>query len=108
MIMSSDLIIAASTSTFSMTPVNLGVPYNLVGIHNLTRDAGFHIVKELIFTALPITAHARWRSVFSITWWTPTNWRILPCRWHTTSPRKHRWRSRSLRKSCACLAKRTP
>ena len=41
---------------FSMTPVNLGVPYNLVGIHNLTRDAGFHIVKELIFTALPITA----------------------------------------------------
>ncbi|EES7373306.1 TPA: methylmalonyl-CoA decarboxylase [Escherichia coli] len=34
MIMSSDLIIAASTSTFSMTPVNLGVPYNLVGIHN--------------------------------------------------------------------------
>ncbi|EER4388762.1 TPA: methylmalonyl-CoA decarboxylase [Escherichia coli] len=34
MIMSSDLIIAASTSTFSMTPVNLGVPYNLVGILN--------------------------------------------------------------------------
>ena len=56
MIMSSDLIIAASTSTFSMTPVNLGVPYNLVGIHNLTRDAGFHIVKEPIFTASPITA----------------------------------------------------
>ncbi|EFY1195811.1 methylmalonyl-CoA decarboxylase [Shigella sonnei] len=56
MIMSSDLIIAASTSTFSMMPVNLGVPYNLVGIHNLTRDAGFHIVKELIFTASPITA----------------------------------------------------
>lgn len=27
-----------------------------MGIHNLTRDAGFHIVKELIFTALPITA----------------------------------------------------
>ncbi|MFV2519458.1 enoyl-CoA hydratase-related protein, partial [Escherichia coli] len=56
MIMSSDLIIAASTSTFSMTPVHLGVPYNLVGIHNLTRDAGFHIVTELIFTASPITA----------------------------------------------------
>lgn len=56
MIMSSDLIITASSSTFSMTPVNLGVPYNLVGIHNLTRDAGFHIVKELIFTAAPITA----------------------------------------------------
>ncbi len=57
MIMSSDLIIAASTSTFSMTPVNLGVPYNL-GRHSQpdSRDAGFHIVKELIFTASPITA----------------------------------------------------
>lgn len=31
MIMSSDLIIAAETSTFSMTPVNLGVPYNFGG-----------------------------------------------------------------------------
>ena len=51
MIMSSDLIIAASSSTFCR-----GVPYTLVGIHNLTRDAGFHIVKELIFTASPITA----------------------------------------------------
>ncbi len=32
-----------------MTPVNLGVPYNLVGIHNLTRDAGFHIVERADF-----------------------------------------------------------
>lgn len=56
LIMSSDMIIAASTSTFSMTPVNLGVPYNLVGIHNLTRDAGFHVVKEMIFTAAPLSA----------------------------------------------------
>ncbi|EDS5051787.1 methylmalonyl-CoA decarboxylase [Salmonella enterica] len=39
MIMSSDLIIAASTSTFSMTPVNLGVPYNLVGILNHVVEA---------------------------------------------------------------------
>ena len=56
LIMSSDIIIASDKSTFSMTPVNLGVPYNLVGIHNLTRDAGFHIVKEMIFTAAPISA----------------------------------------------------
>ncbi|TKI07776.1 methylmalonyl-CoA decarboxylase [Martelella alba] len=56
LIMSSDIIISSNKSTFSMTPVNLGVPYNLVGIHNLTRDAGFHIVKEMIFTALPISA----------------------------------------------------
>ncbi len=46
MIMSSDLIIAASTSTFSMTPVNLGVPYNLVGIHNLTATRASTLSKN--------------------------------------------------------------
>lgn len=56
MIMSSDIIIASSTATFSMTPVNLGVPYNLVGIHNITRDAGLHLIKEMIFTASAVTA----------------------------------------------------
>lgn len=55
MIMSSDLIIAASTSTFSMTPVNLGVPYNLVGIHNLTRR-GLPHCQRADFYRLPITA----------------------------------------------------
>jgi len=56
MVMSTDIIIAANTSTFAMTPVNLGVAYDLVGIHNLTRDAGFHIIKEMLFTAAPISA----------------------------------------------------
>lgn len=56
MIMSCDIITASNTSQFSMTPVNLGVPYDLVGIHNLIRDAGFHIIKEMIFTAKPISA----------------------------------------------------
>jgi methylmalonyl-CoA decarboxylase len=107
MIMSSDLIIAAETSTFSMTPVNLGVPYNLVGIHNLTRDAGFHIVKELILPPHLSPLSARWRSGSS-TMWFPTNWRISLCKWRTTSRRKRRWRSPSLKKSCACWVKRTP
>lgn len=56
MVMSTDIVIASEHSTFAITPVNLGVPYNVVGIHNLIRDAGMHIMKELIFTATPITA----------------------------------------------------
>ena len=94
MIMSSDLIIAASTSTFSMTPVNLGVPYNLVGIHNLTRDAGFHIVKELILPLRQSQPNARWLLAFSTTLLTSTSWKISPYKWLTTFPKKHRWRLR--------------
>lgn len=55
-IMSADIVVASEQSTFAMTPVNLGVPYNVVGIHNLIRDAGIHVMKELIFTATPISA----------------------------------------------------
>jgi methylmalonyl-CoA decarboxylase len=49
-------VISSNKSTFAMTPVNLGVPYNVVGIHNLIRDAGLHVMKEVIFTAIPISA----------------------------------------------------
>lgn len=56
MIMSADIVISSDKSTFAMTPVNLGVPYNVVGIHNLIRDAGLHVMKEVIFTATPISA----------------------------------------------------
>lgn len=56
LIMSTDIVIASDKSTFAMTPVNLGVPYNVVGIHNLIRDAGLHVMKEVIFTANPINA----------------------------------------------------
>jgi methylmalonyl-CoA decarboxylase len=56
LIMSTDIVIASDKSTFAMTPVNLGVPYNIAGIHNLIRDAGLHVMKEVLFTANPISA----------------------------------------------------
>lgn len=56
LIMSTDIVIASDKSTFAMTPVNLGVPYNIVGIHNMIRDAGLHLMKEVIFTARPFDA----------------------------------------------------
>lgn len=91
-----------------MTPVNLGVPYNTVGIHNLTRDAGFHIVKELIFTASPITAQ-RAMAVGILNHVVPTEELedfTLQMAHHISE--KRRWQSPSSKKNCACWAKHTP
>jgi len=56
MTMSTDIVISSDKCTFAFTPVNLGVPYNMVGIHNIIRDTGLHVIKEMIFTAKPISA----------------------------------------------------
>jgi methylmalonyl-CoA decarboxylase len=51
-----DLIVAASNSTFAITPAKLGVPYNLYGTLNLVKVAGIHLLKEMLFTAQPVSA----------------------------------------------------
>lgn len=55
-VMSCDLITAASESTFAFTPARLGVPYNLSGMLNLMKVADIHLVKEMLFTAQPVCA----------------------------------------------------
>jgi methylmalonyl-CoA decarboxylase len=50
-----DLIIAASSSTFAITPAKVGVPYNLYGTLNLIKVAGIHLLKEMLFTAEPFS-----------------------------------------------------
>lgn len=50
-----DLIIASSQSTFAITPAKLGVPYNLYGTLNLVKVAGIHLLKEMLFTAEPVS-----------------------------------------------------
>lgn len=56
LVMSCDMIFAADTSAFAMTPANLGVAYDIVGIHNLIHDCSLHVIKEMLFTAKPISA----------------------------------------------------
>ncbi|MEI7743199.1 MAG: methylmalonyl-CoA decarboxylase [Chloroflexota bacterium] len=56
LVLSCDLIVAASESTFAITPARLGVPYNLSGTLNLMKVADMHFVKEMLFTARPIPA----------------------------------------------------
>jgi methylmalonyl-CoA decarboxylase len=51
-----DLIVAAPSTTFAVTPAKLGVPYNVSGMMTFLNAANIRIVKELTFTAKPLSA----------------------------------------------------
>jgi methylmalonyl-CoA decarboxylase len=51
-----DIVIAAETATFAVTPARLGVPYNVTGMMTFMSAASLRVVKELAFTAEPIGA----------------------------------------------------
>ena len=56
LVMSCDLIVAASDATFAITPAKLGIPYNLSGILNFMNGADIHFIEEMLFTAEPVPA----------------------------------------------------
>jgi len=51
-----DLIVAAPTASFAVTPARLGVPYNVSGMLTFMNACPLRIVKEMVFTAKPISA----------------------------------------------------
>ena len=51
-----DLIIAAPSATFAVTPAKLGVPYNVSGMLTFLNATSMRIVKEMAFTAMPVSA----------------------------------------------------
>lgn len=51
-----DLIVAAPSATFAITPAKLGVPYNISGMLTFLNAASPRIAKEMAFTARPIPA----------------------------------------------------
>lgn len=51
-----DLIVASPTSTFAVTPARLGVPYNVSGVLTFFNAAPYRLVKEMAFTAKPVSA----------------------------------------------------
>jgi methylmalonyl-CoA decarboxylase len=55
-VLACDIIIATPESTFAVTPAKLGVPYNVSGMMTFMSAASLRIVKELAFTAAPISA----------------------------------------------------
>lgn len=56
LVLGCDLIIAGDDTTFAMTSSKMGVPYNVSGALNFIKVAGLHILKEMLFTAEPVSA----------------------------------------------------
>jgi enoyl-CoA hydratase/carnithine racemase len=55
-VLACDIIIAAPDATFAVTPARLGVPYNVSGMMTFMSAASLRLVKELAFTAAPMSA----------------------------------------------------
>ncbi|MGE3993452.1 methylmalonyl-CoA decarboxylase [Pseudorhodoplanes sp.] len=51
-----DLIIASPAATFAVTPARLGVPYNVSGMLTFMNACTLRILKEMVFTAKPLSA----------------------------------------------------
>jgi methylmalonyl-CoA decarboxylase len=51
-----DILVGTPDVTFAITPAKIGVPYNPTGILHFINLAGMSLVKEMFFTARPITA----------------------------------------------------
>lgn len=51
-----DILIGAPNVTFAITPAKIGVPYNSNGILHFINMLGMSAVKEMFFTAKPISA----------------------------------------------------
>lgn len=56
MAMACDIVIAAQSTTFAITPAKLGVPYNINGLSTFMQVINPHLLNELLFTAQPLSA----------------------------------------------------
>jgi methylmalonyl-CoA decarboxylase len=56
LVMTCDLIVAAEETTLAITPAKLGLPYNISGILNFMKVADIAFIKEMLFTAQPVSA----------------------------------------------------
>jgi methylmalonyl-CoA decarboxylase len=51
-----DIVIGDETCQFAITPANLGLPFNTVGLLDFMRRLPLNLVKEMFFTAAPVKA----------------------------------------------------
>lgn len=56
LVMNCDIVIGDENSSFAITPTNLGLPYNTTGLLQFMRRVPLNFVKEMFFTAAPVTA----------------------------------------------------
>lgn len=55
--MAADIVVALESTTFAITPAKLGVAYSSAGISRFLAALPVHVVKEMFFTATPLSAH---------------------------------------------------
>ncbi len=62
LVLSCDMIFADETSSFAITPANLGLPYNTSGLLHCMNRLPLNLIKEMFFSAAPIKAQEaeRW------------------------------------------------
>ncbi len=58
---SCDILVGCPTTSFTMTPAKIGVPYNVTGILHFMNMLPVNAVREMFFTALPLGADAAYR-----------------------------------------------
>lgn len=56
LVVTCDLVVATTSATFAITPAKLGVAYNTTGVSHFLGVLPLHVVKEMFFTAEPLTA----------------------------------------------------
>ncbi len=56
LVVACDFAVCTPEATFAITPAKLGVPYNISGLLNFLNSAPLSTVKEMLFTAAPISA----------------------------------------------------
>ena len=54
--MACDIVVASRETTFAITPAKLGLPYNINGLSTLNRLMSPHMLREMLFTAQPVSA----------------------------------------------------
>ena len=51
-----DVVIGTPRTSFAITPTKIGLPYNSTGLIHFSNALGMNVVKEMFFTARPISA----------------------------------------------------
>jgi methylmalonyl-CoA decarboxylase len=64
LVMACDIVLSDETGAFAITPAKLGLPYNTNGFLNFMGRAPLGIVKEMFFTADPVSAERALRAGF--------------------------------------------
>ena len=61
LVVSCDLVIATPSATLAMTPAKMGLPDNPVGTSHFLNVMPSHRLKEILFTATPMSAEEAWK-----------------------------------------------